>query len=581
MIVQRVTRVFRSPRGAAIVALLLLISGWCGACSQSPEWMATARRAMVATDHPLASRVGADVLKRGGNAVDAAVAVSFALGVTRPYSTGLGGGGFMIVRLADGRAFAFDYRERAPLAATADMFDRAAKSDPDGPPPSQYGYLAAGTPGLLAGMKTVHDQFGQLPFEQLIEPAIKLAEHGFAIDENYAKEAAAKNDVFERYPVLKQSCNYVYETHLRGGDSPSAGDRLRQPKLARLLRGIRRGGLDFFYRGEFAEALTRTMQQRGGIITGQDLAGYEVTLRKPIQATYRGYDILTMPPPSSGGACLVEALNILETVDLPRIWRRDPDLARHYLIEAMKHAFADRARWMADADFAPVPIDLLTSKAYAQQLALAIDPNETQPIDTYGAVQIPEDAGTSHYSIIDAVGNCVVGTETINTVFGSLAAVDEWGLILNNQMDDFAAHSAKANYYGLIQSDRNVPEPLKRPLSSMTPTIILQDGQPLLLIGGSGGPRIISSVLNMTLNLLDFGMSPREAMTAVRIHHQWRPEAVVFGKTPPAGMASALEARGHVISDRRSTGVAQLVWVKSNRMIGVSDPRKGGAPAGY
>lgn len=564
-----------------MIAVAPLLGGLCGACSQSPEWLATGRRAMVAADHPQASRVGADVLKRGGNAVDAAVAVSFALGVTRPYSTGLGGGGFMIVRLVDGRQFAFDFRERAPLAATPDMYDRAAARDPDGPPPSQYGYLAAGTPGLLAAMKTVHDQFGALPFEQLIDPAIELAERGFAIDDSYAKEASAKIEVFERHPQLKQSCRYVYETHLGGGVAPSIGDKLCQPKLAQLLRGIRRGGVDFFYRGEFADALARTMQQHGGIITGQDLAGYEVTPRRPIQATYRDYDILTMPPPSSGGACLVEALNILETKDMRRTWRRDPDLARHYLVEAMKHAFADRARWMADADFAPVPVDLLTSKAYAQQLALSIDPNTTQPVDTYGAIQIPEDAGTSHYSIVDAAGNCVVGTETINTVFGSLAAVDEWGLILNNEMDDFAAHSAKANYYGLIQSARNVPEPLKRPLSSMSPTIILRDGQPVLLLGGSGGPRIISSVLNMTLNLLDFGMSPQEAMNAVRIHHQWQPDTVLFDKAPPPSVTSALETRKHAISDRRATGVVQLVWVEPNRMVGVSDPRKGGAPAGF
>ena len=360
-----------------------------------------------------------------------------------------------------------------------------------------------------------------------------------------------------------------------------SGDILRQPKLARMLRLIRRDGPDAFYRGEIAKAIARAMQERGGQITERDLAEYKVARRKPIESSYRDYHIITMPPPSSGGPCLVEALNILETVDLGGVWRRDRGLAQHYVVEAMKHAFADRARWMADTDFASVPVDLLTSKIYAAQLAEAIDVEQTQPIDTYGAIQLPDDSGTSHYSIIDQAGNCVVATETINTSFGSLAAIDEWGLILNNEMDDFAAHTQEANFYGLVQSPRNAPEPLKRPLSSMTPTMILKDDKPELLLGASGGPRIISSVLNVIVNILDYRLDAKDAILAPRVHHQWKPDDIYFDKPAAREVVNSLRRRSHKISQRRKKGVVQAVWVDSNRMIGLSDPRKGGAPAGY
>lgn len=565
-----------------VYPIALLLFGLASAgCSQTREWVATGRSAMVATDHALASKVGADVLKRGGNAIDAAVAVSFALGVTRPFSTGLGGGGFLIARLADGQVFVFDFRERAPLSATPDMYDRAVGRNPQGPPPSQFGYQAVATPGLLAGMFEVHRQLGSRPFGELIDPAIAIAERGFAVDQSYVDATSSGLERFERFPELRRSCEYVYKTHLRGGALRKAGDILRQPQLARTLRWIRRDGPDAFYRGTIAQAMVQTMRERGGWITGRDLAEYRVARRKPIQSTYRGYQIITMPPPSSGGTCLVEALNILETVDLPRTWQRDRGLAQHYVVEAMKHAFADRARWMADTDFSVVPIDLLTSKEYASLLAEAIDPDKTQPTDTYGAIQLPADSGTSHYSIVDPFGNCVVATETINTSFGSLAAVDEWGLILNNEMDDFAAHRQGANFYGLVQSPRNAPQPLKRPLSSMTPTMIFKDNQPVLLVGASGGPRIISSVLNVIVNLLDYGLRAPQAIAAPRVHHQWRPDEIYFDKPVADAVVQSLRHRSHKISKRRKKGVVQAIWVESNRMIGLSDPRKGGAPSGF
>jgi len=536
---------------------------------------------MVATDQAIASRIGAAVLERGGNAIDAAVAVSFALGVTRPHSTGLGGGGFMIARLADGRVFVFDYRERAPLGASADMYDRAQSVHPGGPPPSRYSRLAVGTPGVLAGLFEAHRQLGSLHFGELITPAIRLAENGFAVDRHYVDATVQVREVYEKYPGLKQSCPYVYHVHLRDGNLRRVGDTLRQPRLGRLLRAIRRDGPAVFYQGRVAKSIAGDMKHNGGLLTARDLADYRVARRQPLRSTYRDCELITMPPPSSGGVCLIESLNILEHTDLGGLWRRDQAAAYHYMIEAMKHAFADRARWLADADFVSVPVGLLTSKPYAAELAAAIDPDGVQPIDTYGAVQIPDDDGTSHYSIVDAAGNCVVATETINTSFGSLAAIDDWGLILNNEMDDFSARASKPNYYGLIQSPRNAPEPLKRPLSSMTPVIVLRSGKPVLLLGASGGPRIISSVLDVMVNSIVLDMDPRAAMTAPRVHHQWVPDTVFFDQPISPALRAGLVRRGHNVSEQTRSGVVQAVYVGPEGLTGVSDPHKGGAPAGY
>ena len=385
----------------------------------------------------------------------------------------------------------------------------------------------------------------------MLQPAIRLARDGVPVDRHYAKSCAKVLNIYRKYPSLVESCGYVYRVHLRNGDLPQPGDRLVQPELARLLEALADQGPDFFYRGPVAEA-----------IEGE-------------------YTLIGMPPPSSGGICLAQALNILETVDLAAIWRRDPMQARHYLIEAMKHAFADRARWLGDADFVTVPVDLLTSKAYAGQLALSIDRDQCQLLDTYGADQIADDAGTSHFCVVDRWGNCVVSTETINTSFGSLAAVDEWGLILNNQMDDFAAEPDKPNAFGFVHSAGNAVAPGKRPLSSMSPTIVLKDGRPFLLLGGSGGPRIISSVLNVLLAVTDFEMSLEQAMTMPRVHHQWRPDEVVLDTAPSARLAESLRARGHRIAREYRRGVVQAIQLADSRLIGASDPRKGGAPAGY
>ncbi len=547
----------------------------------SPDWVATGREAMVAADSPYASAAGLEVLKAGGNAMDAATAVSFALAVTRPESTGLGGGGFLMARFADGRVVVADFRETAPAASTADMFVRAAARDPQGPPPSQYGYLAAAVPGLLRGRAELLARHGTLPLSRLLQPAIRLARDGFAVDQTYVDDTDNAARIFEKYPVLKETCGFVYRRHLREGRPWTVGEQLHQPELARLLEGIADQGPDFLYKGPPAEALDKTMAARGGVITAADLRGYAVRYREPLRSTYREYELLLMPPPSSGGLAIAETLNILETVDMPHLRRADPIVAHHYLAEAMKHAFADRARWLGDADFAAVPTAYLLSKAYARTLAARIQPDAVRQADAYGAAQIPDDAGTSHFCVIDRWGNCVVSTETINTRFGSLAAVDEWGLILNNEMDDFTAIPGEANAFGLRQSTQNEVTPSKRPLSSMSPTIVLRDGKPHLLIGGSGGPKIITSVLNVLIGVLDGRQTLEEAMVAPRLHHQWMPDEIQFSSAVSEEIVIGLKKFGHRVSDRKGTGIVQAIVVQGGEVTGACDPHKGGIPAGH
>jgi len=572
-----IARVIRFVIAAPAIALFLITS----ACTlDHPGWVAVGHQGMVASDSPDASIIGRDVLKAGGNAIDAATAVSFALAVTRPYSTGLGGGGFLIYRAGGtGQVRVFDFRETAPAAATKDMFSPEATAITPTGQPSRYGGLAIGVPGLVAGRIEIHRQLGSVPLADLVAPAVRLARDGFAVDKHYADTSRDVLATYRRYPKLQSTCGYVFNTHLRAGNLRKPGDVLMQPHLANLLDQIARAGADAFYKGDVARDIVDTVRLRGGTVSMTDLADYRVVERTPIVATYRDVKLLLMPPPSSGGVCLAETLNILERVDLPAIARRDQPLALHYMAEAMKHAFADRARWLGDADFADVPIELLTSKRYAADRPLR--PTAIQIDSDYGISQLPDDAGTSHFCVADRWGNVVVSTETINTSFGSLVAVDKWGLILNNQMDDFTAVPGVENAYGLIQSDRNSIRPGKRPLSSMSPTIVLKNDKPFLLLGASGGPRIISSVLNVLLNVTDFGMSLGDAMVALRVHHQWKPDEVFFDHQPDAQVAVALRARGHVVSPTPKTGIVQAIRIRDYQLIGASDPRKGGRPAGY
>ncbi len=536
---------------------------------------------MVATDSPFASRVGRDVLRAGGNAIDASTAASFALAVTRPYSTGLGGGGFLIYRPVDSGDYqVFDYRECAPAASTPDMFVQQA--DHGGPPPSRFGGLAVAVPGWLAGRAEIHRRFGTIPLSELIRPAIELARDGFPVDEHYINECRDVAEIYGRYPELRDTCGYVWRVHLRDGNLRRPGDRLQQPALARLLQEIADGGVDAFYRGRVRDDVIRSVIQSGGILTAQDLDEYEVIERQPIRSQYRGLELVLMPPPSSGGICIAETLNILESVPLERFVRRDESSVDHFLIEAMKYAFADRAKYLGDADYVSVPVSKLISKTYASQFTLSAHAsNVPAPTKSNEPPIISDDSGTSHSCVVDRWGNIVVATETINTSFGSLLAVDEWGLILNNEMDDFTADPHAPNAYGLTQGAANAISAGKRPLSSMSPTIVIKDGMPYLAIGASGGPRIISSVLNVLINLTDRGMSLPQAVDAVRVHHQWQPDSVFFDRAPSNELAADLVTHGHHISPNRRTGIVQAILIDGPQLIGVSDPRKGGTPAGY
>ncbi len=478
----------------------------------------------------------------------------------------------MIIRFASGEVAVLDYRETAPTAATADMYVRA-----DLPDASRNGHLAVAVPSTVAGQCQALAQFGTLSLARVLAPAIRLARDGFPVDEHYVDAATAALAQYDMNPSLKQSCNYVYRTHLGNGQTPSVGQRLTQPHMAEFLKRLAKDGPDFFYRGEFAQDLHREMAERGGIIRASDLGTYRVRQRQPIVGSYRGLKIITMPPPSSGGVAIIQTLNTLERVNS----ERNASLARHNFTEAMKHAFADRARWMADPDFVDIPVDLLTSTDYSDNIADCIGQTATSECHHYGTVQLPDDSGTSHFCVVDRWGNAVVATETINTSFGSLAAIDKWGVILNNEMDDFTTRPGQPNAYGLTQSDRNAVEARKRPLSSMCPTIVLEGDKPVVLIGASGGPRIISSVLNVLINVIDFDMPPEEAITTPRLHHQWLPDEIYFDRLPPADLAASLTARGHRIATKRKKGVVQAIVRTPDGWLGACDPHKGGRPAGY
>lgn len=536
---------------------------------------------MVAADSPEASQAGIEIIRRGGNAIDAAVAVSFALAVARPESTGLGGGGFLIYRQAEsGQVTVLDFRETAPAATNRHVYTRLIAADPTGPPPSRYGFEAVGVPGLVAGCRAAHERWGRLPFRDLVQPAVRLADEGFATDASYIAACREAMGAYERYPSLKHTCAYVYETYLRQGRMPAAGELVRQPALGRLIERLAGEGPESFYVGSIAEQIVSAMAAHGGLITRDDLAGYTPKVRQAVRFDYRGYEIISMPPPSSGGVCLAEALNILSTVPFRDVYRSDPGRAMHVYVEALKHAFADRARWLGDEDFVQVPRERLTDPAYARSLARRINPTRTAERDAYGDMSLSPDGGTSHFCVVDAQGNCVVASETVNTEFGSLAAVDELGLILNNQMDDFSAEPGKPNAYGLVQSERNAIEPGKRPLSSMSPTLVVKDGEVRLLLGASGGPRIITAVMAVLVNWIDLRRPLPEAVAASRVHHQWTPDEVILEADPPAGWADGLSDRGHRIGRPRSIGVVQAIEIDGRELIGVSDPRKGGRPAG-
>lgn len=551
-------------------------------------WVRVAHLGMVASDSVHASRAGADILRAGGNAFDAAVATSLALAVTRPYSTGLGGGGFFLIRLGKtGEVLVLDARECAPAAATPDLYVESRVRWPDAPPLSRFGGLAAGVPGLLAGHDALLARFGSLPLKDLVEPARALADKGFPIDDDFRRAIVSSLEDIGSRPGLAERTEPLRRGLLFDGRVPDVGAALVQPQLAGTLRAISTHGFRHFYTGRIAAALVRAVQNDRGVMTTDDLAAYKPVWREPLRLRYRErFELLLMPPPSSGGICIAEALNILEHWDLKAVRQSDPGLAAHLTVEAMKHAFADRARFLGDADHAAVPVARLIDKRHAAPLAARINQQAVADSSAYGQVGpmlgLPEDGGTSHYCVVDRWGNVVSATETINTGFGSLVYVEDLGIVLNNEMDDFTTESGQVNVYGLRQSDANLVGPGKRPLSCMSPTIVLADGRPVLAVGGSGGPRIITAVLQVLLNVIEYGADPGEAVGSPRLHHQWQPDVVHRNDYPAQdAVVTGLRQRGHDISDRKRGAVVQAIRIEQDRLIGVCDPRKGGEPDGH
>ncbi|HYL09345.1 MAG TPA: gamma-glutamyltransferase [Candidatus Acidoferrales bacterium] len=560
-------------------------------------------RAMVASDEPLASAAGVEILKKGGNAVDAAVAVGFALAVVGPRAGNLGGGGFLLVRLKDGRTAFFDFREVAPGRASRDMYIRKDGTlDGDA---VTIGYRAAGVPGTVAGLELALKTYGKLKLAEVMAPAIRLAEQGFPVSEKLARELTRERGLLERFPMSKK-------IFLKDGALYQPGEILRQPELAATLQRIARHGSADFYKGETARKLASEMERMDGLITLEDLANYKVKVREPLRASYTAgdsqWEVISSPPPSSGGVAMIEALNMLNDVPL-KSW--DDAQTVHIVAETMRRIFADRAAYLADPDFAHVPVHGLTDPRYAKEVFASIDPlrasssttvraGNPAPFDTPAAggdgsgparedsperitVSPTEGNNTTHYSVVDAAGNAVSTTYTLNNSYGSGVTCSA-GFLLNDEMDDFTTQPGVPNkLFGLIQSDANAIAPGKRPLSSMTPTILLRNGKLSFVTGSPGGPTIISVTLLSVLDWMRLGMEAQAAINAPRFHHQWLPDALAVEQSFPEEVARALEARGHKIVRRGHIGLVNAIGIdpRTGERLGAADPRDAGSAKGY
>ncbi len=525
---------------------------------------------MVATDNALASRIGADVLKRGGNAFDAAVACGFALGVLHPHSSGIGGGMVGMIYHSQTRTLkALDAREFAPLALREDDF-RPQGGKPDRNL-STRGGLSSGVPLEIRGLELIHSQFGRLPWAGLLKPAIQLAREGFEIDTYLAKVIASQKELLQKSPYLRT----VYAP---GGKWLQEGDFLRQPVLAETLESIASEGADAFYLGEIAESLVGSIRAHQGKMVRQDLALARARLLDPIVTPFRGHEIVSMPPPSSGGLVLAQITRVLEPFPLKDMGHNSSAYL-HVLAEAMKHAYADRSSELGDERFVSVDRSRFLSEDSVSRIRSMIQ-ETVLPHHTYGTRTLPDDAGTTHFSIADNEGNLVALTSSINTAFGSGLADSGTGILLNNHMDDFSLAPDIPNAYGLLGSRTNAIRPLKKPLSSMSPTLVLKDKKVRMALGGSGGPRIISGTLQVLLNVLVFDMGLQEAVDSPRAHHQWSPDVLRLEKGIPVDVSDALRARGHHVEMGIPRNVIQAVEILDTGIAGASDPRKMGLPAG-
>ena len=558
-----------------------------------PQQAARAPKGMVASDELLGSQAGVEILKRGGNAVDAAVAVAFALAVVEPAAGNIGGGGFMLVRLADGRTTFFDYREVAPGKATRDMYVK-----PDGKldeAASVIGYRSVAVPGTVAGLELVLKTYGTLKLADVLAPAIRLAEKGFPVSEKLALELEQARGNLEKFAVSRR-------IFLNEGKMLKPGDTLRQPELAATLKRIAAKGSAEFYRGETAQALAREMAASGGLITLEDLAAYQPKVREVLRAKYQhnGHDweVITSPPPSSGGVAIIEALNMLQKVPL-KGW--DDVESVHMVAETMRRVFADRAAYLADPDYSNVPVAGLTAPCYAQELAESIDTLRASSSKEVRAgkphacgaaakasapstlMSLGEGPHTTHFSVVDAAGNAVASTYTLNNSYGS-HVTSTAGFLLNDEMDDFTTQPGVPNaLFGLIQSEANAIAPGHRPVSSMTPTILLRDGKLSFVTGSPGGPTIISATMLSVINWMRLGMDAQAAINAPRFHHQWLPDQIVMEQDFPESLEKELQARGFATRRRGHIGLVNAIGIdaKTGDRMGAADPRDNGSAVGY
>jgi len=548
---------------------------------------------MVVTSQVDAARAGRAMLAQGGNAIDAAVATAFALSVTQPFSSGLGGGAFVLIRTAAGEVIALDARETAPAKAHQTMYVEEGVPERA----SMLGPLAVATPGLVRGLAMALERWGTLPLASVMQPAIELAEGGFEIGPYHARMVARMRN----YMTPDRFAETVRIQFNNGGEVP-VGWRLVQQDLAKTLRGIALNGPESFYTGPVGKAIAEHVQAQGGILSAADLAGYRPLLRKVVSGSYRGVEVYSYPPPSSGGVVMLEILNILEGFDLAAKGAGS-SASLHLIAEAMKLAFADRAAYLGDSDFVDVPVERLISKDYAAKQRARLNPPwfKRSPSRWFGGESVltvkgpglpQNDSGTAHLSVVDAAGNAVAITKTINTPFGSGITVPGTGVVLNNEMDDFAIAPGTPNAYGLIDTTgANAIEPFKRPLSSMTPTILVKNGRPMMVTGSPGGPRIITTTLLTILNVIDYGMNVQEAVAAPRFHHQWIPDKLYLEPEFSADVIDALSARGHNVeqSGRRWSSAQSIVIEVGAEgaggddvlMTGGSDPRSDGAAVPY
>ncbi len=530
---------------------------------------------MVVAQEGKAAQIGADILKRGGNAIDAAVAIGFALAVSYPKAGNIGGGGFMVIHRADGNDATIDYRETAPSGIDAKSFlDESGNADPA---KSRDSALAIGVPGTVAGLALAEQQYGsgQFTLADLIAPAIAMAREGIAVGDDTADSLPSAGERLSRWPA---AAKIFFKAD---GSALAPGDRLIQSDLAETLEAIARDGPRAFYDGPVAQKIAAAVTAAGGVMTVDDLKNYQAIERAPLRGTYREYDIISMAPPSSGGVGLIEMLNILEGYDLRGVARANSARALHLLIEAMKRAYADRALFLGDPDRVANPVALLTSKDYAAGWRAGIDPVRATAAAAIrgGGVAQPEGRNTTHFSVVDRFGNAVANTYTLNFSYGVGLVAEGTGVLLNNELDDFAAKTDAPNAYGLIGGQANAPGPGKRPLSSMTPTIVLKDGKPFLVTGSPGGSRIITAVLQIIVNVIDRGMDIAEAVAAPRLHEQWVPDQVYVEPGFPDEIIAALQAGGDTVVPQRPFTSANSIMATPDGFAGAADPRTRGALA--